>query len=299
MGWVNIDGGDIAFVRVLGPIQVVKPWTRARSAQREPAPAAGPAGRGRPSGRASPVRRAWGFAGRVAHDCVALRKGLGDMAIVASQGRYRLAVPVDAALFTASLSQLGAGDNRVGTLERALALWTGPAFEEFSAEAWAGPAAARLAELHASAIEDHAVALIIARRWAGAIADLKAHVSMNPLREGWAADPGARRRRAPGRRLGRVQGYTPISPSGSAPNHRPRSVTSSGGSPPGGTGQRQRQDETGWGGRARGAPRIAAARETIVLARERLAAVAGRAGAGPPSWDEPASWGCWPQRRPR
>jgi len=46
--------------------------------------------------------------------------------------------PVDAALFTASLSQLGAGDDRIGTLERALALWTGPAFEEFSAEAWAG-----------------------------------------------------------------------------------------------------------------------------------------------------------------
>ena len=50
-------------------------------------------------------------------------------------------------------------------------------------QAWAGPEGARLAELHASAIEDHAVALIIARRWAEAIAELKAHVSMNPLRD--------------------------------------------------------------------------------------------------------------------
>ena len=68
-------------------------------------------------------------------------------------------------------------------LERALALWTGPAFEEFAAEAWAEPEVARLAELQASAVEDHAVELIIARRWAEAIAELKAHVSVHPLRD--------------------------------------------------------------------------------------------------------------------
>jgi predicted ATPase len=37
--------------------------------------------------------------------------------------------------------------------------------------------------LHASAIEDHAVELIVARRWAEAIAELKAHVSVHPLRD--------------------------------------------------------------------------------------------------------------------
>ena len=78
---------------------------------------------------------------------------------------------------------------------------------------------------------------------------------------------------------GCLPGWPPTSPSGSAPNHQPRSVTSSGGSPPGGMGQRQRQDGTGLGSRAASALR-AAARETIVLARERLAAVAGRAGVG-------------------
>jgi DNA-binding SARP family transcriptional activator len=102
---------------------------------------------------------------------------------VASQGRYRLAAPVDAALFITLLSQASAGDDRIGTLERALALWTGPALDEFASEDWAEPEAARLAELHASAVEDHAVELIVARRWAEAIAELKAHVSVHPLRD--------------------------------------------------------------------------------------------------------------------
>jgi DNA-binding SARP family transcriptional activator len=48
-----------------------------------------------------------------------LRKGFGDTIVVASQGRYRLAAPVDAALFITSLSQVRAGDDRIGTLERA------------------------------------------------------------------------------------------------------------------------------------------------------------------------------------
>ena len=110
-----------------------------------------------------------------------LRKGFGGTTVVASQGRYRLPPP-STPLCSPLRCPSWAGDDRIGTLERALALCTGPAFEEFSAEAWAGPEAARLAGLHASAIEDHAVALIIARRWAEAIAELKAHVSMNPLR---------------------------------------------------------------------------------------------------------------------
>ena len=183
---MNIDGGDIAFVRVLGPIQVVTTSGRVfdlpSASQRRllarlavDAPAALRVDLLCDVLEVSP--------GALRTIVSRLRKGFGGTTIVASQGRYRLAAPVDAALFTASLSQLGAGDDRIGTLERALALWTGPAFEEFSAEAWAGPEAARLAELHAAAIEDHAVALIIARRWAEAIAELKAHVSMNPLRD--------------------------------------------------------------------------------------------------------------------
>jgi DNA-binding SARP family transcriptional activator len=186
MGRVSIDGGDIAFVRVLGPIQVVTTSGRvldlpSASQRRLLARLAVDAPRALRVDLLCDVLAV--SPGALRTIVSRLRKGFGGTTVVASQGRYRLAAPVDAALFTASLSQLGAGDDRIGTLERALALWAGPAFEEFSAEAWAGPEAARLAELRASAIEDRAVALIIARRWAEAIAELKAHVSVNPLRD--------------------------------------------------------------------------------------------------------------------
>ena len=62
-------------------------------------------------------------------------------------------------------------------------MWTGPPFDEFSAEAWAGPEVVRLTELHASAVEDHAIELIAARRWAEAVAELQAHVTVHPLRD--------------------------------------------------------------------------------------------------------------------
>src|ERR1700730_14111220 len=185
-GVVSIDAGDIAFVRVLGPVQVVTTSGStldlpSASQRRLLARLAVDAPRAL---RADLLCRVLEVSpGALRTILSRLRRGFGDNTIGASQGRYRLAVPVDAALFTTKLSQVGAGDDRMGTLERALALWKGPAFDEFSAEAWAEPEAARLAELHASAIEDHAVELIVARRWAEAIAELKAHVSVHPLRD--------------------------------------------------------------------------------------------------------------------
>ena len=178
--------GDIAFVRVLGPIQVVTTSGLAldlpsASQRRLLARLAVDAPRALRVDLLCDVLAV--SPGALRTIVSRLRKGFGDTIVVASQGRYRLAPPVDAALFLTSLSQVGAGDDRIGTLERALALWTGPAFDEFAAEDWAAPEAARLAELHASAIEDHAVELIAARRWAEAIAELKAHVSVHPLRD--------------------------------------------------------------------------------------------------------------------
>ena len=178
--------GDIAFVRVLGPIQVVTTSGLAldlpsASQRRLLARLAVDAPRALRVDLLCDVLAV--SPGALRTIVSRLRKGFGDTIVVASQGRYRLAAPVDAALFATLLSQLGAGDDRIGTLERALALWTGPAFEEFAAEDWAEPEVARLAELHASAIEDHAVELIVARRWAEAIAELKAHVSVHPLRD--------------------------------------------------------------------------------------------------------------------
>jgi DNA-binding SARP family transcriptional activator len=177
---------DVAFVRVLGPIQVVTTSGLAldlpsASQRRLLARLAVDAPRALRVDLLCDVLAV--SPGALRTIVSRLRKGFGDTIVVASQGRYRLAAPVDAALFITLLSQASAGDDRIGTLERALALWTGPALDEFAAEDWAEPEAARLAELHASAVEDHAVEPIVARRWAEAIAELKAHVSVHPLRD--------------------------------------------------------------------------------------------------------------------
>ena len=185
-GTVNGQGGDLAFVRVLGPVQVVTTSQRSldlpsASQRRLVALLATEAPRSlradwlcdvlavSPSALRTTVSRA--------------RRTVGDGAIAGSQGRYRLAVPVDAALFTSALSQVSSREDRTEALERALAMWTGPPFDEFSAEAWAGPEVVRLTELHAAAVEDHAIELIAARRWAEAVAELQAHVAVHPLRD--------------------------------------------------------------------------------------------------------------------
>jgi DNA-binding SARP family transcriptional activator len=155
-GVVGIDAGDIAFVRVLGPIQVVTTSGRvldlpSASQRRLLARLAVDAPRALRVDLLCDVLAV--SPGALRTIVSRLRRGFGDTTVVGSQGRYRLAA-VDAALFTTSLSQVGTGDDRIGTLERALALWTGPAFDEFSAEAWAAPEVTRLAELHASAVSD-------------------------------------------------------------------------------------------------------------------------------------------------
>jgi DNA-binding SARP family transcriptional activator len=177
---------DVAFVRVLGPIQVVTTSGLAldlpsASQRRLLARLAVDAPRALRVDLLCDVLAV--SPGALRTIVSRLRRGFGDAIVEASQGRYRLGAPVDATLFATLLSRAEADDDRIGTLERALALWTGPAFEEFAAEAWAEPDVARLAELHASAVEDHAVELIGARRWAAAIAELKAHVSVHPLRD--------------------------------------------------------------------------------------------------------------------
>ena len=86
------------------------------------------------------------------------------------------------------------------------------------------------------------------------------------------AGPGARRRRAPGRRPGRVRGVSGL------PGRVGRDRTLSRGGPhPAADRGRVGRDR---GAGPAGAVRITAARGPIILAGERLAAVAGRAGAG-------------------
>ncbi|MFI6536117.1 BTAD domain-containing putative transcriptional regulator [Nonomuraea sp. NPDC050547] len=72
-------------------------------------------------------------------------------------------------------------------LAEALALWRGPAYQEFAGLAWADAEAARLDELRASAVERHAGELIGQGGAARAVPDLERLVGAYPLREGaWA-----------------------------------------------------------------------------------------------------------------
>ena len=183
---MDARGGDLAFVRVLGPIQVVTPSRRSvdlpsASQRRLVALLATEAPR---SLRADWICDALAVSPGALRTTVSrVRRAVGDGVIAGSQGRYRLAVPVDAALFTSALSAVSSGDDRIETLGRVLAMWTGPPFDEFSAEGWAGPEVVRLTELHASAVEDHAVELIAARRWAEAVAELQVLIAVHPLRD--------------------------------------------------------------------------------------------------------------------
>ena len=71
----------------------------------------------------------------------------------------------------------------VNLLERALACWRGPAFDEFVEFEWAGPAAVRLDELRAGAKEDLFEARLALGADAALVGDLEGAVTQQPLRE--------------------------------------------------------------------------------------------------------------------
>jgi DNA-binding SARP family transcriptional activator len=149
-GTVNGQGGDLAFVRVLGPVQVVTASRRSldlpsASQRRLVALLATEAPR---SLRADWICDALAVSPSALRTTVSrVGRTVGDGAIAGSHGRYRLAVPVDAALFASAFSAVSSRDDRTEALERALAMWTGPPFDEFSAEAWAGPEVVRLTRI--------------------------------------------------------------------------------------------------------------------------------------------------------
>ncbi|QJY48411.1 BTAD domain-containing putative transcriptional regulator [Pseudonocardia broussonetiae] len=100
---------------------------------------------------------------------------------------------IDAALAEARVAAgrraLARGDHAgaLDALDGALALWRGPGLEEFADRAFARTAAARLAELRASAAEDRAAAVLALGRHREAVAALETMVADHPLRErGWA-----------------------------------------------------------------------------------------------------------------
>ena len=88
-------------------------------------------------------------------------------------------------LVAAAHSRLEAGDATEAKvrLDEALALWNGPAYDEFASEPWAWAAASRLEELRLSAREDRAEALRILGETAEAVGELERLTVEFPLRE--------------------------------------------------------------------------------------------------------------------
>jgi predicted ATPase/DNA-binding SARP family transcriptional activator len=119
-----------------------------------------------------------------------LRRALGPVAsLIATRAPgYVLEIPgdaVDAERFAALLGQARATEPptaALGLLERALALWRGPAYAEF-APTFARGEALRLQELRVAAEEDRAVLLLRLDRVAEATAALEAIAAREPWRE--------------------------------------------------------------------------------------------------------------------
>jgi DNA-binding SARP family transcriptional activator len=124
-------------------------------------------------------------------------RGAPGQVLVTREPGYLLQVApgaLDAARFEQLVrqgrGQLAAGDPQAGAamLRRALALWRGPAFQEFEPTGFARAEAGRLGELRLGATEDRVHAELAAGRDRELVPELEGLVGAQPLRERlWAA----------------------------------------------------------------------------------------------------------------
>lgn len=176
----------IEFVRLLGPIQLV---TSSGSIIDVPSVSqrrllAVLALNARRSMRAQKLADAVGVSpGALRNSVGRLRRIVGEQALVTTSVGYRLDMDVDAETFCLRVEQALLDDDGRPGLERALAMWTGPALGEFESEPWALADAVRLTEVHASALEERAADLIARQRWPEAIAALGVLVTLHPFRD--------------------------------------------------------------------------------------------------------------------
>ena len=84
-----------------------------------------------------------------------LRTTIGPATLRTTSTGYSLEGDVDAIRFCSAVGKVGKATDRLGALEQALELWTGPALEEFQGEEWARGEAARLTEIHAACVDDY------------------------------------------------------------------------------------------------------------------------------------------------
>jgi predicted ATPase/DNA-binding SARP family transcriptional activator len=114
-----------------------------------------------------------------------LRRVVGPEVLVHESAGYELRASVDAADFERLVSEAFVADaeRARSCLERAVALWEGPAYDEFADEPWAEIEAQRLGELRSSAVEELALLLIDADEPTKAIAALLPLIQAQPYRD--------------------------------------------------------------------------------------------------------------------
>src|SRR3954467_6085782 len=112
-----------------------------------------------------------------------VRATVGSAILETASTGYALVGDVDAALFCRAVADAAGADDRLRALQQALALWNGPALEEFLGEEWADGEITRLTEIHAGTVDDLAGASIEARRSADAVALLEGQIARHPYRD--------------------------------------------------------------------------------------------------------------------
>ena len=112
-----------------------------------------------------------------------LRTTIGPELLRTSSTGYTLVGDVDATQFCLAVVDADRATDRLGALEQALALWTGPVLEEFQGEEWTRAETARLTEIHAASVDDYVDGLVSAHREPEAIAAAEVQIGRHPYRD--------------------------------------------------------------------------------------------------------------------
>ena len=112
-----------------------------------------------------------------------LRATIGSATLRTTSAGYSLEGDVDAIAFCSAVGNADKTTDKLGALEHALTLWTGPALEEFQGEDWARGETARLTEIHAACVDDYIEQLIRAHRATDAVAAAERQIGDHPYRE--------------------------------------------------------------------------------------------------------------------
>jgi predicted ATPase/DNA-binding SARP family transcriptional activator len=112
-----------------------------------------------------------------------LRQQFGNDIVESEPTGYRFNLELDADRFLRGVANAGLDDDRIASLDAALAMWRGDVLDEFSSEPWARAEVARLTEFRSNAIEDRIEALLERGRFPEAIGSAQQQIERHPLRD--------------------------------------------------------------------------------------------------------------------